>query len=182
MQVNIKNIIFALLALCLIGWWQYNENHADLPSLAEDSVLLSLENAVIYQYGHDGKRKNRLSGSYIEHMKTGENRFIAPKIMQNIPRGIRVLQARFGEQSANGQIIVLHDNVFAREYKNHQPGATLHTDNLEYDSNLQTITTDSAVILDTPNSHITAEGMQWRLPQNLFILKKNIRSTYVPAL
>lgn len=183
MRGKIKNVIFILLSGGLLWLWQYNEDRiAEAKTLTTDPVALSLENAVMYQYGQTGSLTTRISGQYIEHMKNGENHFIAPELKQITPQGSRILKAKFGAQSANQQTITLRGNVFAEESQNGQTVAALHTNQLQYERPQQLITTDSTVILDTPESHTTADGAQWQMQQNLFILKKNIRSSYVPAL
>lgn len=176
----------ALLIVLAIGcglWWLQN-NGEETPEQAPSGIPLVLVNdGVAYGYDKDGNNDLVLKSPEVRYYNDARGtHYRDPDLTQMVGVETNHIIADSAVQSQDNTLITMRGEVHGVHDDPNNPKAhtLFESDSVAYDLPKNTAETNDPVVITTPNSTSRAIGAIWLLNQNLFILKKKVRSNYAP--
>ncbi|SUO95368.1 LPS export ABC transporter periplasmic protein LptC [Suttonella ornithocola] len=185
MNYSLRQILLLIfLAVIVLVSFLFNRQQSVKTEPVSAPPLLVINNSETYRYNAQGVTDMHLqSQKTIYYNDDRGTHFQAPVLTQINPPIKQILQANTAVQNHAKTEIFMQGNVIGQRNntQNTQQTLTFKTPALTYRVSENTAETNTHVTILTPNSTTYATGALWHLKQNLFILKKNVRSTYAPA-
>lgn len=143
-----------------------------------EGVDISLQD-IDYTHTEDGRARWRLVARQVERKAQTSTLDISdPRMSFFDDEGVvsGALQAVRGEVSDDYRQVQLHGDVILEN----AGGYTLYTDQLSYDSETETASTDAHVRLESAGLHLEGRGMEARLRTKQLVLKKQVQGVFTP--
>lgn len=179
-----QSLVFVLLlaiAALIAVWWGRNQFVDDVPAGKTGIPLITLKQSTLYQFDEQGTRDLILSSEQVRHFQNQKGtEFTQPELTRLQADATSTLRADFAVQNAQQTQIRMRGEVHATHTPHNKPDdiTTFTSPTLTYYVPENEAETDDPVVITTRDSITHATGSLWHLNQNLFILKKNIRSDY----
>lgn len=185
MNYSLRQILLLIfLAVIVLVSFLFNRQQPVKTEPVSAPPLLVINNSETYRYNAQGITDTRLQSQKTTYYNDDRGtHFQAPILTQIAPPITQTLQADTAIQNHAKTEIFMQGDVVGQQNntQNAQQTLTFKTPALLYRVPENTAETNELVTILTPDSTTYATGALWHLKQNLFILKKNVRSTYAPA-
>lgn len=181
---RLGTMLWVMVAVVVSLWWWAQSQ--DRPSASETSItrpLLTLQDASTYRYNAAGEQQSQLNAEQVRHFNDGQGTFFAhPDIHHQVDANTyTTITARSGHMSDDKSLISMRGDALAQRYVDDTLRTILRSSALDYRPIAQTVSSDEAVNILTPESDSDSVGALWRLADNYFILQKNVRTHYAPS-
>lgn len=176
-------LLLFLTATIFFIWLSSNRATEDTSTPLAPPLLVA-HNSQNYQYNEQGQVRTSLIAKTITYYNDERGTdFISPIVSTYKGNISNRITADTANQNQDKSLITLNGNVIAIHQNPNQPrtNTRFESPNMRYYPNENRAETDEAIKIFTPDSTTYAIGTIWQINQNLFILKKNVRSTYEQA-
>ncbi len=167
-----------LLAVIAMRYRPENNLRTIVKALPE-GIDVSLQD-IDYTHIEDGRARWRLVARQVERQAKSSTLVVSGPQMsfydeQGEVRGS--LQALSGEVSEDYRKVLLNDEVILKN----SSGYTLFADRLTYDHDTQTVTTDSAVRLESKGLRLKGRGLVFHIQTKLLQLNEQVEGVFEPG-
>ena len=178
---QLRFLVFLLLLIVGVLFWLRSNLPEEAPDRLAEPAFLQIKDATIYGFAPDGRAEKSLASKEVLHYQNERGtHFLQPVFNSVRDNKTTSLYADYGIESQDKTVIDLQnvrgESLDAKGRKN-----TLKTESARYLVQEKLALTDKEVFITTPNSTTTGLGAEWKLGDNIFILKKNVRSSYVQS-
>ncbi|UJF24600.1 LPS export ABC transporter periplasmic protein LptC [Suttonella sp. R2A3] len=177
-------VVWLILAVVVsLWWWTQLEDKPPTPVSDTSSPLLTMANASTYRYNTQGRQQSRLDAKTVRHFNDGQGTFFTQPDIRHIvaDNAYTTIVSRQGYMSDDKNVITMRGDVIGERYVNQSLQTIYRSEVLDYRPVAQTVSSDKAVTILTPESDSDGLGALWRLDDNYFILEKNVRTHYAPS-
>ena len=171
-------LLFGVAIVAAVIWLKNNAFEERKTDTENKPAFLELNRATLHRFDETGKEKITLTAKKVFDYQDERGReFFSPVLVRKNAANKNQLEADFARENEAETELDL-EKVRAKSINQKGEENLITTDTAKYFIAENRVETDKYLEIQTPKSKTTATGGEWLVGDNMFILKKNIRSAY----